>query len=282
MAAGMIVRAIVTNNAASWTEAARVLTTAVTTTTVASTGSTAVTGDQVTFTTKPEARPLLEKKAKKAKQLPSVHPSQQVRLLLRSSFLYPNQRRRCAFVWGEPARYLDGEAGARDVLRSVGRRFLLEPGLFLAEDVVAREDDALFLHDHGGLIGGVAGHMHHAEGMVPYVQRHCTPKRDNRHIGPIAFQQCGFVRPVRGHSRHVLGHVCAKDPIPYSLMCDHRSIEEGVPRPVVPVRLGVNKVTQLTTTCDLCLQPHSVAGFDRGVDQDEAVGRKDKAVVGPT
>lgn len=54
------------HNVASWTEAARVLT-AGTTTTVATTGSTAVTGDRVTFTMNPDLRPLLEEKAKEKK-----------------------------------------------------------------------------------------------------------------------------------------------------------------------------------------------------------------------
>jgi len=51
----------------SWTNGASLLTTATTTRTVAASGSTAMQGDQVTFTIKPDVRPLLEEKAKEAK-----------------------------------------------------------------------------------------------------------------------------------------------------------------------------------------------------------------------
>jgi hypothetical protein len=50
----------------------------------------------------------------------------------------------------------------------------------LAEDVVAREDDALLLHDHRRLRRGVSGHVDHAEGVVADVQRQLALKGDDR------------------------------------------------------------------------------------------------------
>src|SRR5215510_14489219 len=62
---------------------------------------------------------------------------------------------------------------------------LLNPGLDFAEDIVAGEDHAFFLDNDGGLIGCMAWHVNHAEGVVAHMQAHFILKRDHRHIGLV-------------------------------------------------------------------------------------------------
>src|SRR3989442_9812057 len=56
---------------------------------------------------------------------------------------------------------------------------LLEPRVDLAEDVVAGEDDALFLHDHRRLVRRVAGHVDQPESMVAHVELHLALEGDD-------------------------------------------------------------------------------------------------------
>jgi hypothetical protein len=60
---------------------------------------------------------------------------------------------------------------------------------------------------------------------------------------------------------------------------DHRGVEERVGRAVIAVGLGVEDVAERAAPLDLRLEAERVARLVRAVDQDEAVGREDEAVV---
>ena len=168
-------------------------------------------------------------------------------------------------------RFLAQVAQRFERFQPVIRIGFLEPGLHLAKDVVTGEDNALFHHDHCGLICRVARHVDHTKSVVAHMQGHFALKRDDRDIGFIIFQKFRFLWSEGGHALDMGGQISAEDSRSHSLLRDYGNVEERVPGPVVAVGFGVNDVAKRATPLDLSFQPHRVAGFVRRIDQHNAV-----------
>ena len=153
--------------------------------------------------------------------------------------------------------------------------------MHLAKDVVAGKDDTFFLHDHGGLVGRVAGHVDQAEGVVAHVELHLASEGDHRGVGPIALQQLRLLRPERRDPGDVRGHISGQDPGSHALVSDHRDVEVRVPRPVVAVGLGVQDVAEPAAAFDVRFESDGVTGLVWAVDHHDSVGRCDDPVIAP-
>ncbi|MDQ3829294.1 MAG: hypothetical protein M3361_08295 [Candidatus Tectomicrobia bacterium] len=95
----------------------------------------------------------------------------------------------------------------------------------------------------------------------------------------MTLQQLGLLGAERRRPCHMLRHVGIENARPDPLVRDDRHIKEGIPCPVVAVRLGVDDLAQLAMAGNLRLQFHGVTRFMRAVDHRDAIGGRDKPDV---